>query len=495
MKRREFLIGAGASAIAAARSRMLLADGMVVVPARVTIQSGILGLRISRDFLGLSYESAQLAAPEFFSAQNTDFAGFLQALGPDGVLRIGGNTSGYEFWTPHRLQGADQRKVVSTAAGPDDGRRPLKPTQTTPHAIRNLREFLDLIQWRCIYGLNFANGTPEQAAEEAAAVSATLGERLACFQFGNEVDNFAHKGLRPTGYDYAAFAGEWANFYQAVSARVPNAKIAGPDSALTGAWIREFAQQFGNKVALLTTHYYAEGPPTSPRATIDRLLNSCNPRWGDGIPSVREAMAESHLPYRLTETNSCYHGGKAGVSNAFASSLWALDLMFQLVRIGGTGINFHGGGYGLYAPVVGTLQNGFVARPEYYALLLFSQLLGGELVPNHLDAPEAASGANPALVCHTLRNSADKLQAVVINKSRTMGFDLTAEAGAAAERISIHRLIAPSLEDQADVTFIGAPVGMGGAWRADRVEYVSPRNGTATCFIPAASAALLTWEG
>lgn len=495
MNRRDFVCGAAAATTLVVASKALRADEATAITARLTIPGAKTGIRIARDFLGLSIESAQLAHPEFFSVQNTDYAGYLSALKPNGVLRIGGNTSGYAFWTPHHLRAANGGSAVPESVAPDKGSRPLAFTQTTPQAIRNLREFLDLIQWRCIYGLNFAKGTPEQAAEEAAAVSAILGDRLICFQFGNEVDNFAKKGLRPVGYDYSAFAVEWANFYQAVSVRVPNVKVAGPDSALTGAWIREFAGQFGKEVTLLTTHYYAEGPPNNPSMTIERLLNSTNPRWDPGIPNVREAMAESHLPYRLTETNSCFHGGKPGVSNTFASSLWALDLMFQVVLLGGKGINFHGGGYGWYTPIAGTMKDGFVARPEYYAMLLFSQLLGSRVVSSHLDALEAATGSSPALVCHALQNASGKLQAVVINKSATASFNMTVQASAAAERILIQRLIAPSLEDQADVTFAGAPVGMRGTWRAERIEHVNLKNGAAICFIPAASAALLTWEG
>jgi hypothetical protein len=494
MNRRELLIAGGASAVTAATSRKLLAIGAPIIPARLVIQPEKLERKISHNFLGLSYESAQLAAPDFFSAENADLAGFVRGIGPGGVLRIGGNTSGYEFWTPHLSPSSNGDGETATAAAPSDRRTPIVPTRTTDRAIRNLRDFLDKVQWRCIYGLNFTSGTPGQAAEEAAAVSAILGDRLICFQFGNEVDNLAKKGLRPSSYDYSAFSREWANFYQAARARVPDLKVAGPDSALTGAWIREFARQFGREVVLLTTHYYAVGPPTSPLASIERLLSQTNPRWDNEVPSVRQAMAESHLPYRLTETNSCYHGGKPGVSNTFASSLWALDLMFQVVLLGGEGINFHGGGYGWYSPIVGTIENGFVARPEYYALLLFSQLLGAQMISNHLEVFEASSGASQDLLCHSLQNTDGKIQAVVINKSSTLSFDLTVLADFAARRISIQRLIAPGLESQSDVTFSGAPVGMRGSWHTDHMEYARLRDGAATSFIPASSAALLTWE-
>lgn len=465
---------------------VLWASDVPTVSARFTIHPSQPGFPIAKDFLGMSYEAAQLAHPEYFSAQNQSFAGFLRSLGP-GVMRIGGNTSEYAFWTPHP---SSEKAQTSDVVGPDQGHKAPPPTQTTPQAIRNLREFLDMVDWRCMYGLNLGKGTPQLAADEAEFVSKTLGDRLISFQFGNEADLFSHNGLRPTTYGYADFAKDWQGFYDAVHARVPMAKFAGPDTAGTGAWVEEFAKQFGDKVNLLSTHFYAEGPPTDPSMTIERLLSPTNSRWDPAVPKIQSAMAQSHLPYRLTETNSCYSGGKLGVSNTFASSLWALDLMFQLLSFGASGVNFHGGGYGWYAPVVGSMANGFVARPEYYALLLFSQLLGGRMVQGQLDAAEAG----PLFVCNAMKNAQGKLHTVVINKDPEKNVRLAIKANASGERVSIERLIAPSLSDQADVTFAGAPVGAEGAWKAERIEHVRAANGMAECFIPAASAALLRWE-
>ncbi len=494
MNRRKFLIDASVSLTLAAFSRTLLAAGKPLAQARLTVQTNHVQNAIASDFLGFSYESAQLATPDFFSPMNVDFAGFFKQLGPNGVLRIGGNTSGSSFWSPEAASSTSTNKAEVTSVGPDEGKLPLVTSHKTPQAIRNLREFLDMTQWRCIFGLNLVSGTPEQAAEEAAAVSEILGDRLICFQFGNEVDNYAKKGLRPADYDFAAYTKEWTSFYNAVSARLPHLKVAGPDSAITGAWVSDFAKQFADKVMLLTTHYYAEGPPTSPASTIENLFSATNPRWDDEIPNIRQAMAESNLPYRLTETNSCFHGGKPGVSNSFASSLWALDLIFQVALLGGSGINFHSGGYGWYSPIVGNVENGFVARPEYYALLLFSQILGGQLIQNRLDISGVSTDESHSLVCHTLKSPAGKLQAVIINKNPAMNFNLTMQANVSSGRIAIQRLIAPTLESLSDVTFSGAPVGMSGSWRADKVEHSKLESGVASCLIPAASAALLTWE-
>ena len=487
MNRRKFLCSTVATAAVSAFPKILKADSIAGATARLTIQSNQPGQPIPKDFLGLSYETAQLSRPEYFSGKNDALAAFLRPLG-HGVLRVGGNSSEYAFWTPHPAESGTS--ASSVPVGPDKGHHPPANTQTTPESIRNLRQFLDMVDWRAMYGLNFGKGTAQQAAEEAAFVSETLGDRLISFQIGNEDDLFPHNGIRPPGYSYQDFAKEWKTFYDAVKARVPQAKFAGPDTAGTSDWLVQFARQFGKDIVELSTHYYALGPVSDPSMTIERLLSPGNPRWVSGVPKIRQAMAESHLSYRLTETNSCYGGGKPGVSNTFASSLWALDLMFQLLAIGGSGINFHGGGYGWYAPIVGTIENGFVARPEYYALLVMAQLLGGRVVASQLEAGDAG----PLFVAYAAQDAQGKLRVVAINKNSDKNVRLRLQANSSGERFSVERLIAPSLDDEQDTTFAGSPVGAEASLRPSRVEHVAVLSGTGECNIPAGSAALLTWD-
>ena len=74
--------------------------------------------------------------------------------------------------------------------------------------------------------------------------------------------------------------------------------------------------------------------------------------------------------------NSVSCGGASGVSNVFASALWALDAAFQMARVGVDGVNFHtfpGARYELFSFKRRHRRwRGFVA-PEYYGLLTFAQ--------------------------------------------------------------------------------------------------------------------------
>jgi hypothetical protein len=43
------------------------------------------------------------------------------------------------------------------------------------------------------------------------------------------------------------------------------------------------------------------------------------------MPLLVAAGKAAGVPHRMTEGNSCYHGGQPGVSDAFASALRAAD--------------------------------------------------------------------------------------------------------------------------------------------------------------------------
>jgi Glycosyl hydrolase family 79, N-terminal domain len=500
MDRRDFirqsLLAAGA---ALARPAILTAAAEAAL--RLTVKPDRLGNRIAADFTGLSYESAQLGNPDFFSAGNTELVGFLRTLGSQGVLRIGGNTSEFCYWSPDGAAPAGPRTTAALEAkdkatpigrsfvvGSDAGHKAPPASAITPLAIRNLREFLDATGWKLIYGLNLGTGTPEVAAEEAAYVSDRMGSKLLAFQLGNEPDLFSRNGLRNPDYGFDQFAQDWQRFHDAILARVPHSPFAGPDTAYNDQWLVPFAKRWRQAVLYLSQHYYAEGPPTDPAMTIERLLRP-NPKLINELAGMRDTVAQTGLPFRMAETNSCYQGGKPGVSDTFASALWGSDLMYQLASAGGIGINFHGGGYGWYSPIAGTRQNGFLARPLYYGMLMFAQAGAGTLLETTLDqAPEA-----PLLTAYALRAPGGALKVAAFNKNGDRAVELDIDPGLRTGPATALRLYAPRLDDATDVTLAGAPVGAHGSWSVASEEKLAVESGIVRMELPPASAALVTF--
>jgi hypothetical protein len=208
------------------------------------------------DFTGLSYESAQLGHPDFFSESNARLIALFRCLSPSGVLRIGGNTVEYTRWSAN--DGDITTNLTPHAIGPDAGTAAKTASILTPAAIRNLKEFLSLAGgWRVIYGLNLWHGTPEDAAAEAAYVSQTLGSRLIYFRIGNEPDmDYAANSKTRWSFDNIGISG--ASSATRVNKAVPTARFAGPDIAKELKSLRRMAAEHP-ELTFLSGHIMLKG--------------------------------------------------------------------------------------------------------------------------------------------------------------------------------------------------------------------------------------------
>src|ERR1700743_2217869 len=163
-------------------------------PATLTLHPDQSGPALPNNYIGLSYEIEQLSDPSFFSAANTGLIEQFRALSPNGVLRLGGNTSDVGWWkpTPDSAQPPLPSNVVLQT--PKGEKSPMDLAYAvTPEAVRNLSAFLDATGWTCLYGINLGSSTPARAADEAEVVHKTLGSKLEYFQIGNEPDGFTRR--------------------------------------------------------------------------------------------------------------------------------------------------------------------------------------------------------------------------------------------------------------------------------------------------------------
>jgi hypothetical protein len=331
--------------------------------------------------------------------------------------------------------------------------------------------------WSLIYGLNLGLGTPEMAAQEAAFVSRVVGSKLLAFQMANEPDLFYKNGLRPASYNADQFITEWRRFFEAVRKRLPDAPFAGPDTAFNNDWLVPFAKAFRNDVKFVSSHYYAEGPPNDPTMDIPRLLRP-DPKLEREFAGLQQVTRETGLPFRLAETNSCYGGGKEGVSDTFASALWGADYMFRIAQAGGIGVNFHGGGYGWYTPIAGTRAKGFEVRPLYYGMRLFRETSTGELLETNL------STAPDGLRVYAVQRADGHVVTTALNLSLEHPIDLTLDHKLSGMRLI--RLQAPNAAAKTGETLGDARIEANGGWHANSHETTG-----AGLHLPPASAALI----
>jgi hypothetical protein len=294
----------------------------------------------------------------------------------------------------------------------------------------------------------------------------------------NEPDLFYKNGLRPSSYNAEQFIAEWRRFFDAVRARVPDAPFAGPDTAFNNDWLVPFSKAFQNDVKFVSSHYYAEGPPSNPAMDIPRLLRP-DPKLDREFAGLQQVTAETKLPFRLAETNSCYGGGKEGVSDTFASALWGADYMLRIAQAGGTGVNFHGGGYGWYTPIAGTRAKGFEVRPLYYGMVLAREAGAGELLEATLSA------APQGLRVYAVRRPGGRDRVVALNLSLDQPVELRLDHELSGRHVL--RLKAANAEARTGVTLGDASIGSNGSWHAS-----SPEVAGVQLHLPPASAALLS---
>jgi hypothetical protein len=456
--RRRFLALTAASAASAASLKVSRAQSAAPgsPPATLNLDTAHPGPTIPTNFVGLSYETQQLSDPAFFSAANAGLIAQFRALTPHGVLRLGGNTSDYGFWKPTPASTMPPRAARPYKVGDPP---PDTSYAVTPQAVHNLKAFLEATGWTCLYGINFGTNTPALAAEEAAFVTRALGAKLEYLQIGNEADRFASTIRDPalTGkpWNADAFLDEWLTFANAIIAKTPDARFGMPDVASNAEWFHTISDRLASDpirshIAAMTHHYYIGGPPSNPDMTIARILTP-DPRVIRDAHIVQAAAAKLQTQYRMTEGNTCFRGGKPGVSDVFASALWAADYLLLLASLGYSGINLHGGdsqivaiGLGgklpgdelvlaehgdpashphpYYTPIA-HIGSAYIAEPVYYGLKFASLFAGATMIPVSFNPGSVNATAYAA------RRTDGSLLLAFINKDATQPLTLPTTPG------------------------------------------------------------------
>ena len=437
-------------------------------PATLKLGTGAPIAKVPADFIGLSYEAMQLEDPTFFSPANKGLIAEFRHLSQRGVLRLGGNTSEFGWWKAT----SEAQAPVRTSGKVDNGEPP--PTTIfaiTPEAIRNLDGFLKATGWTCIYGLNLGFAVEAADVAEAQFVAKTLGSRLLYFQLGNEVDMFNRHLRDPKTWGVDQYLKEWVPLALAVQKAVPGAKFGMPDVASDVSWLPKIADRWPSlpekpNVTMLSHHYYWGGPPASPNANIERLMKPA-PAVANKAALTREAADKMKLPYRMTEGNTIYQGGKPGLSDIYASALWGAGYLFELMSLGYAGVNLHGGsGHAqavsvggslrgellmkdpnaphpkpFYTPIAnegtlagsgvdGKLNSKYVLEPVGYGMKFASRFAGTTLLPIDFNPGQVNA------VAHAARQANGKTLIAILNKDASQNLTLAIPASTVIEVLS-----------------------------------------------------------
>ena len=439
------------------------------------------GPPVPRRFLGLSFEVSSLRQIAAYAARG-DLVRLLRSLGP-GVLRFGGVS-------------ADTRVAWSDRLTP---RPPWASSVIEAGDLRRLGRLAARSGWLVLLTVGLAHYDSAAAAREATAAKRALGHNLAGIELGNEPDAYAKHGFRTEPWTFTQYNAQASAYRRAIARAAPGIPLVGPDvsgSAVFRTWGP--GEAVHDKPAVLTGHHYPLGCHDVPAPTIARLL-SPHVRGLEGV-SVRRYTSVARaraIGFRLDETNSVSCGGRTGISDTFASALWAVDYVAHTMASGMVGINFQAApancaGYSaLCAATPGGLARGALhAQPEWYALLLTRALIGARPARSVFRAPP---GRNID-VSSFLAGDGRLMSVIVDDDPPAAGpVAISLDVGRRFAGASVLALTASSPDARSGVELGGRAVAGDGSWSEPTALSRRPnRRGKITLVVAPSSAVLAT---
>jgi hypothetical protein len=458
----------------------------VPVDAQVTIGAGS-PVAVPSPFLGISTEYWTTPSWGQHAVPLSRLFAMLSSDGPI-RLRIGGNSADRSTWSPTK-------------------ELPEWVFELTPSWLRQTSRIVRQTHVKLILDINTVTSTPKDAARWARTAFASLPRgSITAFEVGNEPDIYNQRVWQrmtagpgapplPKRITATSYARSFADYAKALAKAAPGIPLLAPALAepqRNYGWVATLLQTPHPRLVGITAHHYvyaACAKPSSPKfPTIARVLSE-----DAQLNMRRAALAVEHisdragLPLWLTEINSVTCAGKRGVSNTFATALWAPDALFELIRAGVESASIH------VRPTQPNMaftftRNGLAPQPLLYGMLLFARTLGpgAQLIPLHL-----AAASKLHLKAWGVRLDGGAMHVLLLDKgSRAARVRLELPFAGPA---TVQRLTAPKIDSTGNVTLDGQRLTAAATWAGKaRAEMLAPTANGYVINVSRYSAALVT---
>jgi hypothetical protein len=298
----------------------------ITVPMSLAVNTQSPGAIIPSDFLGLSFETANLKSNGvgvvgyMFDSSNTQLLTLFQNMGIRN-LRMGGIT-------------VDTNNEVIPLYVP------------TNQDVDALFRFVAAANVDVEYSLRLENANTNQDVALALYTWTNYHQYITGLAIGNEPDGYGSGDPQITGF--SSYLAKWTAIADAITNAVPGVVLCGPDGAGNG-YVNPFstAETGVPWIHMITSHFYVGGNSGSltPAQIAAAMLSSA---WDTKYISQYNGSAlvahtNGFAVYRSTEFNSYVapYPGTPGGNNIFASSLYACDAAHWFAQTNCQGINFH----------------------------------------------------------------------------------------------------------------------------------------------------------
>jgi hypothetical protein len=438
----------------------------------MTVEPAHPGPKFALGAVGLSIEAQELVTPDL-SANHKSLVTLMRQLGP-GVLRIGGDSLDYSWWTSQDEQPPEWATSKAYSA-----------SVVRPADLTRLHGLLAATGWQVILGVDLGHFDPARAANETSFAEHILGSSLLGFEIGNEPNDYGGQFdmLRPSSYGVANYLEELSTYSVAMRAAAPKIRLYGPDLGAQAlqTWLPVIAANDGTSFAAITQHYYpttyngseSKCKPTPIPTALELLSPQVRERENAVLQAIVTAGQIAHRETRITETNttgSCQSSDGPATSPVFASALWALDWALRSASAGIAGLNFHGY-FGICAPdgfnpicapnYAADIRGHVIARPEYYGLLAARRLEGGHFIPVHIKGQSVEDD----LTAYATKHPDGAITIAISNLGIGISPSILLNVPG-YNRATDERLMAPSVGATSGVTFGHASADAGGMIRS-----------------------------
>lgn len=463
------------------------------------------GRPLPSNFLGLAVEFNEIPKFSGPTAQtiNPILAQLVKNLDPVGRpnIRIGGQSTDRAWWPVRGMA------------------RPLGVTYgLNARWAADARALAQSLDAQYLLGINLEADRTRISQVEADQLVKRIGSRyIDALQIGNEPDLYtavpwyrrlggrpqpwySHDGSpvfsRPPAYGPQSYVQEVARTLKVI----PRLPIAGPETG-NAPWADAFDRLLSphSQVRMLTSHAYGLNQcvknPSSPLYPTVPNMVSLTASRGE-VSQIGPYVATAHrngAAYRIDEMGSVTCNGRRGVSDTFATALWVMDALFTMAGDGVDGVNLHtypGSTNGLFDLFTAHGRPRASVHPLYYGALMFAQAApaGSRLL-------RVVSGSQGPLRAWATRAGDGSVRVLLINDSLSSSAQAAVRTPVVPGRARLERLRASSAYARSGVTLGGRTFGPAtgtGALAAPVAQSVTPRGGTYSVTLPAASAALLT---
>lgn len=186
---------------------------------------------------------------------------------------------------------------------------------------------------------------------------------------------------------------------------------------------------------------------------------------------------------RMTEGNTCYRGGKPGISEVFAAALWSADYSLLLASNDYSGVNLHGGTgksvansvggslpgdallqangetpeqiaahpHPFYTPIA-TFGSDYLLEPVAYGLKFAGPFSGGTLLKTEFATKLQAAGVNATAYAANLPGG--QTSVIILNKDAAADLEVELDFGPGMSgEVETETLHAPALDNrEANIT-------------------------------------------